>query len=87
MDLTVAARRYIVAVEALHTLHGSTDVHNLGGLAGQAITPHCALICRETGDAYDAVNNAIVRGNPPHKAELAEYYAAKDELEIVLLKE
>jgi hypothetical protein len=44
-DLTAAVLEYIAAVNGMHTTHSSTDVHGHGGIAGQAITDHCAWQC------------------------------------------
>lgn len=85
MELDTIARRYLKAVDALHTIHSSTDVHGQGGMAGQAITEHCALICNAVGGRFDPATNAFVAEEPPHQAVLQEYLIAKSELEEALL--
>jgi hypothetical protein len=86
MELETIAQRYMNAVDALHTVHSSTDVHGSGPIAGQAITPHCGLICNATGGYFDAETRTLVDGAPPHASELEEYYLAKGELEKALLR-
>jgi len=81
LELAIAARRFMEAVDALHTVHSTTDVHNLGGVAGQAITEHCALICRDTGDRFDSATLSVIQGERPHRSELTEYNEAKSRLE------
>lgn len=85
MSLVTIAARYKAAVEALHTRHSSTDVHDTGGIAGAAIAEHCALICKVTGDRLDMETKEIVKGSPPHEEALLEYYEAKRLLEEALL--
>lgn len=84
MDLVEAAQRYMEAVEALHTIHSSMDVHGHGGISAQAITPHCGLICRDTGGYMDFETGRLVQGEPPHREALEEYGTAKAELQALL---
>lgn len=84
--LKEAAKRYMKAIESLHTIHSSTDVHNNGGIAGQAITEHCALICHATGDRFDGSTMTVIEGAPPHEKELKEYIEAKEALEKLLIE-
>jgi len=84
MDLARAAQRYMEAVEALHTIHSSMDVHGHGGFAAQAITPHCGLICNATGGYMDPLTGKLVKGDPPHREALEEYGTAKAELQALL---
>lgn len=60
MDIYEAAANYKAAIEALHTRHASTDVHNHGGVAGAAITEHCALLWIITGDRCDPKTNSVI---------------------------
>lgn len=85
MELEAKVRRYIKAVEALHTIHSSTDVHDNGGFAGAAITAHCALTCDAVGGYFDPKTQTYVPQAPPHEAALAEHRVAKQELEEALL--
>jgi len=85
MDLARAAQRYMEAVEALHTIHGSMDVHGHGGFAAQAITPHCALICNATGGYIDRTGK-LVEEEPPHRAVRQEYETARAELQAILTR-
>lgn len=48
-DLGDAVREYMEASEALHTVHGSSDVHGHGGIAAAVMTPHCAWSCNVVG--------------------------------------
>lgn len=69
-----AVKEYIQAVHNIHVMHSSTDVHHNGGVAGQALTPHCAWECRDTGN-YVTVNEkdgslTVHKGTPPHEKEL-----------------
>jgi hypothetical protein len=45
VEINALVLEYVSAVNELHTTHSSTDVHNHGGIAGQAITDHCAWQC------------------------------------------
>lgn len=90
MTLIEAVKRYKTAVEALHTVHSSTDVHEVGGIAGAAITQHCALICPATGDSVefdDDGNLNVVKGNDPHFEVRREYEDASSALGRLLLAE
>lgn len=55
--LAQAAKEFRDASQAMHVVHGSTDVHGHGGIAGAAMTPHCAWQCNvlvETADGYQS---------------------------------
>ncbi len=86
-ELRAAALRYKLAVEALHSIHSTTDVHGRGGIAGQAFTPHCAYICGDTGNRV-VVNEdrslQVVEGVAPHEEVLREYEEALNSLEELL---
>ncbi len=87
MDLAAAASRYIKAVEALHSVHSSGDVHGHGGIATAAITEHCAYICNATGDRVEVLDDgelSVIKGDNPHAAVLAEYWTAKELLESLI---
>jgi hypothetical protein len=52
-DIKQLVIEYVESVHALHTIHSSTDVHERGLVAGQAITPHCAVTCQALGGYHD----------------------------------
>jgi hypothetical protein len=84
--ILTAARDYLIASRAIHTTHGSMDVHGHGGMAAQAITDHCAWQCNATGVRYvneDGLLRRVV-GPPPHALTLAEWHRAESELVVAL---
>lgn len=77
--LKAAAIRYVKAVQAIHVVHPNTDVHNHGGVAGQAITPHCAWECPISGGRVEVNEDgsiSVIEGPAPHKKELDELSAS-----------
>lgn len=78
-ELKAAALEYAQAVEGLHYNSSNTDVHNRGGIAGQAITPHCAWQCGDTGNRLVTRPDGSVflqEGVGPHAATLDRYSVA-----------
>lgn len=77
--LRAAAKRYVKAVQAIHVMHPNTDVHGHGGIAGRAITPHCAWECPVSGNRVVVNEDGsvfVTEGPAPHKAELDELSAS-----------
>lgn len=68
-QLKCATERYLAATDALHVVHPSTDVHGRGGLAGAAMTPHCAWQCNVVG---------------AHVQEELEWAGAREDLDAIL---
>lgn len=74
------------AVNALHTHHSTTDVHETGGIAGQALTDHCAWTCK----ALDAHLNPVtmkIEGDMSrrfHEEVLKRYEDAENALTTLL---
>lgn len=71
-ELKAAAKEYLAAVRALHTTHGSSDVHGKGGIAAAAVTPHCGMICNTSGE---------------HLEEKRRYMMADAALAVILNRE
>lgn len=69
--LSDAVRRYLEAENAVHLIYPNTAACNSrpGIVAGQAMTPHCALTCRSPQN---------------HTAELTEHSSAFRELTAML---
>jgi hypothetical protein len=76
--LALLAREYLIAVRGLHVTHGSTDVHERGGFAGQALTPHCAWQCNVVVPNPD--------GRPPYQRIHAEALSRYEAAEIALAR-
>jgi len=78
--LRLAAERYLLATRAIHETHASTDVHGHGGMAGAAMTDHCAWECGATGIRYvnmgDGKLTRIVEP-APHALALTEWHNAE----------
>jgi len=85
-EIAKAAREYRDAVQALHTTHGSTDVHGDGGFAGQAMTDHCAWTCHAFDARLDTASGKIVgdMNRRLHEDVLSRYEAADAKLAEVL---
>ena len=77
-----AVKEYVAAMDALHTTHGSTNVHGgPGSIGGAAMTDHCAWTCH----VVDGKLNFETRkfegtGKPIHAAELERVYQARRKL-------
>jgi len=89
-ELTDAVIEYKAAVEALHTVHGSGDVHSMGGVSTQDITEHCALICGalDARVVPDGKGGLTVVGDANrrfHEDVLVRYEQAKLKLEELLV--
>jgi len=84
-----AARDYLLAVRAIHVVEGSTDVHHHGGMAGAALTPHCAWECGATVVRYVNVGGVLKRivEPPPHGVAMAELGRAEAALVEALRQE
>ena len=80
--ILLAARDYLITSRAIHVVEGSTDVHHHGGMAGQALTPHCAWECGATGVRYVNEGGVLKRivEPPPHGLTLTEWHRAESEL-------
>ena len=64
------ARELLEATKAIHETHPTTEVHgNRYGIAGRAITPHCAWECNVVG---------------AHVGKVVRYEAAVHDLERAL---
>lgn len=75
-EAVAAALELKDAAEGLHVTHSTTDVHNHGGIAGQAFTRHCAWQC---GVLDARLINGKVEGDLNrrlHEVALARYEAA-----------
>lgn len=57
-EIRDAVQEYVNAVNALHVMHSSGDVHNMGGVATASMTPHCAWQCNAIG-LHDAVAERV----------------------------
>ena len=57
-----AIQEFVAATDALHVIHGSTNVHpnayNAGYPAGAAMTPHCGWACDVVG-VHDAERDRV----------------------------
>lgn len=86
IELAKAAREYQEAVAALHTTHSSTDVHGHGGVAGWAITQHCAVTCGALDARFDPSTGRVVgdMSRRFHEDVLARYEAADARLRELL---
>lgn len=82
-ELYDAVWEFLEAEEAMHTMHGSGDVHNKGGIATAAITPHCAVICNVYEGKFNPETHEFEgrTGLREHHAERDRYEAARAELE------
>lgn len=86
-DLAVAAHEYIAATEALHVIHPSTAVHaapGSGGIAGAAMTPHCAWQCNVVERVEDATVPLGVRSQSLHASERLRHRDATARLRAAL---
>lgn len=64
-------------------------MHHRDGMAGQALTPHCAWECGATGVRYVNQGGVIVRvvEPPPHGVVMAELDLAESRLIAALSRE
>lgn len=88
--LTEAVYAYLKAEQAMHYTASSTDVHGHGGIAGQALTPHCIHTCTVTGGRVERTPEGgikVIPGTPPHEQEREAYAAAWSELQAALAEQ
>lgn len=88
--LSEAVRTYLTAERDMHYTASSTDVHGHGGVAGQALTPHCIHICNVTGNRVERTPEGgmrVIPGTPPHQKEREAYEDAWRELQAALAEE
>lgn len=91
MTLLDAAQEFLAATDSLHVVHPTTDVHGHGGVAGRAVTPHCAWECRAVDSRLTQVPGGgyqvIGTGRLVHEAAILRLTEARFALEVAIQEE